>query len=192
MENKKVIELKNQLNRFVGTKKKVRIERNIRSEEYINGFIHDVSKGLVVLQQFHDFYCEGYTIIKLSDVSDLRSDEHERFFERMLNAEGLLDQIEYKRIIPITDFVASLSYFVKNNENIIIECESLENPADDEFYIGKVSEIEGNDAWFIGFSALGEWEKEEVAIKIANITRIQFNTPYINIFSKYLEEIERA
>ena len=191
MEKKKVvIGIRKQLNRYVRSNKKIRIERHFSNDECINGFIHDISELLLVVQQFHDFYCEGYSIIRLSDLSDFRSDQYERFFEKMLMGEGLLDQVEYKKNVPITNLKTSLSYFNEKNENIIIECESSDNPEDNEFYIGKISEIKEGDVWFIGFNALGEWDKEEVAIKIADITRIQFDTPYINILSKYVQRIE--
>jgi hypothetical protein len=187
MEKKKVIDIKKLLNGYIRSKKKIRIERHFSNNEIINGFIHDMSENLLIIEQFHDFYCEGYSIIRLSDLSDFRSDQHERFFEKMLLNEGLLDQVGYKKNVPITNLKISLTYFAEKNENIIIESESSDNPEDDEFYIGKISEIKEEDVWFIGFNALGEWDEEEVAIKIADITRIQFDTPYINVFSKYIQ-----
>lgn len=187
MEEQKIAKIITQLHRHVGARKKVRIGRVFSNNDYMNGFIHDISEQLLVIQQFYDFSCEGYSIVRLSDISYFRSDEHERFFEKILKAEGIIDQVEFKKNVPISDITTALSWFSECGKNIIIECESSES-VDDEYHIGKVIEIDEEDVWFVGFNAIGEWDREEIALKSNEITRIQFDTPYIDIFSKYLKE----
>jgi len=174
------------LDAYKGTLKKIRIERPYPGATYINGFVHDVSDTLVLIQQFHDFYCEGYTIIRIPDIVNIRSDEYERFFEVIMKGEGLLDLVAYTINVPLFNITSSLSYFSKTKEHIIIECESVTNDNQDRFYLGKVSEIEGTTVWFVEINPLGTFEHEEIGISLEEISRIQFDTPYINIFSKYI------
>jgi hypothetical protein len=39
-----------------------------------------------------------------------------------------------------------------------------------------------------GFDTLGRWDKEPCVIAYGDITKIQFDTPYINTLTKYLKE----
>ena len=178
--------LLDKLQEYQGALKIVRIERPFPGNYYINGFIHYTTESLMLMHQFHDFYCEGFTIVKTSDIKDFRSSEYERFLEKVMNGEGLLEQIKYDHSVPLDDIKSSLSHFMNNQQNIIIECESRKNADDDEFYIGRVSEIDGETVWFMGFNALGQWEKDEISIKLDTITQIQFDTPYINILTRYV------
>lgn len=175
----------NKLKKFEGVMTAVRLERKYPGSCYINGFIHKIEANLLIIQQFHDFFCEGYVIIKLSDIIRFRSNEYERFFENILQKEGLLNKVGYNYSLPLNSIESVLHYFIKEQQIIIVECESIESDDDDKFYIGKAVDIEDSIIWFIEINALGKWEKTEIGIKIRNITQIQFDTPYIQIFSKY-------
>ena len=104
----------------------------------------------------------------------------------MLKNEGLLKLIKKPDLSKLKTVKNILEHFIKSNTNIIVECESLDDD-NSEFHIGRPTEIEGKTLWFIGFDALGKWYDEEIGLSIKNITKIQFDTPYINIFSKYVK-----
>src|SRR5262249_25569874 len=95
--------LREQLRSFVGIPTKVRLTRSIPSEPRLNGFILGVGRDLVLLQQFHDFYPEGYAVLRLRDVTDLRSGKYERHWERMLAGEGLLERVGIPYNVPLED-----------------------------------------------------------------------------------------
>ena len=82
--------LNTQLKKYVRTLKHVRIERPYPEDQYMHGFIHGISKTLLVMQKFHDFYNEGYALIRISDIIGFRSNKYERFFDKMFKKEGLL------------------------------------------------------------------------------------------------------
>jgi len=175
----------NKLDEYIGNLKLVRIERHF-AEDYITGFVHGKSDTLLIMQQFHDFYYEGYAIIRLSDIVGFRSKKYERFFEQMLEKEGLLCQVKSDYSLPLNSIKETLSFFITTDILLIVECESSGNAEDDEFYIGKPIDIENSSLWFREFNGLGKWEQTEVEISINDITKIQFETPYIQIFSKYV------
>jgi len=176
----------NKIKKFEGKLTKVRIVRNISDEVYTNGFIHYVNKDIVIMQVFHDFYCEGYGVYRTKDIVSFRSNKFEKKFKKMLKNEGLLKLIKKPDLSKLKTVKNILEHFIKSNTNIIVECESLDDD-NSEFHIGRPTEIEGKTLWFIGFDALGKWYDEEIGLSIKNITKIQFDTPYINIFSKYVK-----
>lgn len=83
-----VTELREFLRLAEAGKQEVRITRSVPSEPFHSGFVLGVGEQLVMLWQFHDFYPEGFTTLRLSDITEIRSGEHERLWERMLAGEG--------------------------------------------------------------------------------------------------------
>ena len=166
----------------------ISVERSFPGLHNINGFIHGASDSLVLIQQLNDFLWDGYSIIRVSDIVECCSDKQERFFEKVLAAEGLLDQRRYDKAISLQDIRSALSNFKDSGEKLIIECESIHSVDDDEFHIGQISDLDKDSVWILEFNAEGEWEQDATDISIDRITRIQFDTPYIRIFSKYLRD----
>ena len=68
------------LNEYALSGKMVKIKRKIAYREYIYGFVQDYSEQLIVLLHFHGFYCQGYSIIRLSDVLEIILTEHEEVY----------------------------------------------------------------------------------------------------------------
>ncbi len=141
--------------------------------------------------QYHDFYCEGYCAFRLKDIIDIRSNKYERFFEKMLKEEGLLSQVTKPDIPDVKSMKELLEFFQKNETNIIIECE-FEDEDDDIFSCGKISEIKDETLWVKEFDATGKWIEKELGLKLKDVTNIQFDAPYLNIFSKHLSDITKT
>ncbi len=178
----------NELQPYVGVPRKVRLERSFPSEPLHNGFVMGVGATLVLMQQFHDFYNEGYTALRLSDITSIRSGEYERHWEQMLIAERLIDAVGIEIAPPIGNFRELLTAIASRPQNVIVECESTLTADDDEFYIGRTIRIDGNVLVFHNFDALGKWSSDFDEIELSSISKIQFDTPYINIFSKYVTD----
>jgi hypothetical protein len=171
---------------YVGKRTKVVIERVFAGEPRHNGFVLGVSDTLVLVQQFHDFYCEGYTAIRLADVESVRSGEHERLWERMMTGEGIMETVGIQDPPSIADMSQLLASLAERGRNISVECESLEDPDEDDFLIGRITDLDVGKVVLRDFDALGNWGAELEEIALDAITKVQFDTPYINTFSKYL------
>src|SRR5438874_11997143 len=117
-----LIELRESLSRLAAAKQKVRITRSVPSEPLHNGFVLGVGEQLVMLWQFHDFYPEGFTTLRLSDITEIQSGEHEQLWQRMLAGEGLLDQRPIAPSVDLDDTRSLLISLRHLGENVIVEC----------------------------------------------------------------------
>lgn len=171
---------------FVGSGKKVRLTRAIPHEAWHNGFVFALGQEWVLLQQLHDFYVEGYTTIRLADISDIRSGEHERYWERILAGEGILDQIRPPCDVPLDDVASLLEFFQQRGDNVIVECEDRDENLED-FYIGRILSVDNESISFANFDTLGRWDDDPHTVSLQEISKVQFDTPYLKTFSKYLE-----
>ncbi len=179
-------EVGRQLRSLVGTRKKVRLTRGLPSEPRHNGFVLATGREWVLLQQLHDFYPEGYAAVRMRDITDVRSGEYERHWERMLAAEGLLDRITAPGDVPLDDIHQLLLALQRRGENVIVECEDPDEDLED-FYIGQILSVDEGSVCFANFDGLGRWDDSPHVIPYAEITKVQFETPYVHTFSKYLE-----
>jgi hypothetical protein len=178
--------VRQQLQSLVGTRKKVRLTRGFPSEPRVNGFVVAIGREWALLEVFHDFYSEGYTAIQVRGISDIRSGEYERHWEQMLAAEGLLDRIAVPSDVPLDGIAQLLKALQRRGQNVIIECEDPDENVQD-FYIGQILSVDKDSVCFANFDALGRWDDDPHAIPFREISKVQFETPYVQKFSKYLK-----
>jgi hypothetical protein len=74
----------------------------------------------------------------------------------------------------------------ERGNHIIVECEDAEEEIQD-YYIGQILSVDRGSLCFANFDALGRWDKDAHTISLEEITKLQFDTPYVQTFSKYLE-----
>ena len=175
---------------YVGTKQKVQVRRRTPCEPTLNGFLLDSSPSLVLMHAFHDFMPDGYTVFRLEDVEGFRSGPYERHFENMLRAEGLLGGLDFAAQIDLSSMRSAIGSISECFENLIIECEDDDEDTQD-FYIGSLVLATFDCITFRDFDGYGYWEAEPAEIDIDDITKVQFDTPYIRVFSKYLRSGSR-
>jgi hypothetical protein len=75
--------------------------------------------------------------------------------------------------------------------NLIVECEDPEDEDDDVFLIGQILGVSETSLSFTHFDSLGRWDDAPRTIPLEDITQVQFETPYVRIFSRYLENPPR-
>ena len=175
------------LSKLVGRPKKVHLTRGFPGQPMHNGFVLGLGRELVLLHQFHDFYPEGYVALRVADIKRTRSDEHERFWEMMFGAEGLMDRVGIPYEVPLDDFRSLLTALHGRGQHVVVQCESMETEEDDKYVIGRIT-LPGKKSVSILYSdSLGRWDDEPDAIAYGDITQVQFDTPYVNTYSKYLK-----
>jgi hypothetical protein len=179
-------EVQQQLLSLVVTRKKVRLTRGFASEPLLSGFVLALGREWVLLQQFHDFYPEGYSALRVRDITNVRSGEYERHWERMLAGEGLFDRITAAVDVPLDDIPQLLQGLQRRGQNVIVECEDPDEDIED-FYIGQILSVDEDSVCFANFDGLGRWDDAPDTIPFGEITKVQFETPYVQTFSKYLE-----
>jgi len=149
----------------------------------LNGFPLRLGSRLLLFQFFYDFHFDGYYIVDISSIKAVRSNKYERFFEKMLKSEGMLEQIADPGCCDIQDWKSALRSLNSTGGNIIVE---WMDDGELVFFIGKVVRFNRNYASFRQFDAVGKW-LPPWPIPYDNIVDIQFCNKYINIFSKYVK-----
>lgn len=128
----------------------------------------------------YDFEFDGFQLIRLCDITDIKYDEVDIFISNILRKENIIAETKKIMNFRIDNFKTILEYFFNNNENIIIECEKIS-----EFNIGKIIEIYDDHIIFLNFDGEGTWYKDPLAIYYDDITSISFRNRYVKYMSKY-------
>lgn len=163
--------------------KLVRLDRDIQNTDPIHGFLLSMSHRLLLLHNLDDFHLDGYSIIRRGDISDIRYSKFERYLEKMLKAEGVCQQVGLQDQIRLDDWPSVFRSLKHIGHNVIVESE---DPDIDEFAIGKIVRISKKSLTMYDFDATGRWYKESWHAPYKDITKVKFDSEYIQIFSKYL------
>lgn len=174
-----------QLAEHVGTRRKVLLERSTPSDHRISGYVLAVDKGLVFLRQFDDFEPDGYCVLRERDIISLRSGEHERHWDHMLQSEGLLGGLRNPPRIDLSSMASAIQSIEALERFLIIECEDDREPIED-FYLGELVEIDTESVHLRTVDALGRWEPSVAMVPLVEITQVQFSTAYLRHFVKYI------
>jgi hypothetical protein len=163
---------------------KVRVTTRIRKGEHTHGFPLDFSKTFWLLQEECDFRLLGYVVIPTGNIAAVRFGKYEKVMDRMLQAEGISARVKTPRNIDLNSFQGLFQSLQARNKNIIIE--ASRHRVKTAMYIGPITECGTDHVRIHNFTALGEWDLKPTRILHRDICRIQFESPYANIFSKYL------
>ena len=177
--------MQEKLKKIYDKKQLVQIKREKIAHHNDHGFILGLSPELVLLQNCGEFTLDGYSVIQISDMTSLRSNKYERFFEKMLKSEGTFDEVGIAHSLNLDSWQSLLQGLKKLNKNVIIECE-VGDEEEDELFIGKLTRVNRKSVSLLYFSALGKWDDEPTIIPFDEITKVRFDEKYINVFSKYL------
>ena len=169
---------------FAGTVRKLRINRTTPCEPRANGFVLDANDDWFLLWQFHDFFPDGFALMRVDGVSHVRFGDYERHWTKMLASEGIATSLPDPQF-KLADVHSMLSQLQAKNLNFVIESEDDDEDIED-FYIGRLIELRYDECQFANFDGLGHWDDELHTIGFHEITRVQWDTPYCNTFSRHL------
>ena len=165
----------------------VRIVRSRPSAPRLNGYVLACSDSLALMHIFDDFAPDGYSVLRIDDIQDIDRDEHQRHWHRMLAGEDLLGGLDLGFRPDLSAMHAAVESIWRQYHHIIIHCEAPDEPIQD-FYIGYPLAVGPGGVIFRHFDARGRWHPMPDVINVAEITRVEFDAPYINRFSKYLTD----
>ena len=128
---------------------------------------------------------DGFALLRVDGVSSIRFGEHEQFWTKMIDREGLTAVLPDPQL-TLDSLQNMLGQLQSKQANFVVQCEdSKENVAD--FYIGRLIELQDNTCSFANFDALGRWDTALSTINLFEITRVEWQTPYCVTFSRHLE-----
>lgn len=181
--------LEHDLVKFAARRQLVSLKRDFCRQPRHHGFVVAVGKTLVVIKQFHDFYCEGYSALRISDISSLQSRKQDAFWTEMFRSEGLMEGLEAPDNLVMDDIGSLLRSLSKLNRNVVIQCEHCRRDEHEYWAIGQIVSLDALSVTFLGFDVMGKWHKEPDQVFYSAITQIQFDTPYINVYSRHVRHL---
>lgn len=104
----------------------------------------------------------------------------------MFRGEGLTERVGFADEVPLDNFGSLLADPRERGQHVIVESEDRQTADHDNFHFGRIIDRDDWSVTILNFSALGVWDDEPVVVGIDAITKIQFDTPYINTLTKYL------
>lgn len=154
----------------------------VRGDLYtIEGVPIKYNNEFTLLVYNYDFEFDGYKIIMMCDIHNIKYDEVDIFISNILKNESIVPKSGEIVNFNIDNFEMIFKYFLNKNENIIVECEK-----DSEFNIGKILEIYDDHIKFLNFDGEGTWDMEPLDISYDDITLISFRNRYLKYMSKYV------
>lgn len=187
MSNKDLKTLLQQLQFHLSNKKYCTIKRQTGETDFVtsNGYILDYSNDFVLMQQVMDFKCLGYIIFPMYTLKEVRFNNNDKYYNKILVWEKEVELVSKKYDIDLMDWTTIFKTIKKTGLNVIIE---NEDPNDESFDIGPIIRITKTAVFIRYFNARGYLNAEPTKIRYDQITIVQFDNPYINVFSKYLRE----
>lgn len=179
--------IREELEEFVATGQLIRLTREFHSRPHF-GSIVAIGDEWLLLRQFIEFWPNGFTTLRVKDIDWVYSSDVERFVERILTSEGRLNREIPKFNVDLNDTRSLLKSLSEANSNIVIECKYPEREHADECDVGRVAEFTADRVLFSHFDGTGTWSKAPAYLQIDCISRIEFDTAYVNTVSKYVSE----
>ncbi|MEW9079675.1 hypothetical protein [Terrisporobacter glycolicus] len=75
----------------IDTLHEVKIKRSKIDSEDLNAIPLGVGKNLVLIQGLYDFDLDGYTIVRIKDITSIVISKSQQFSQNTLKEEGILD-----------------------------------------------------------------------------------------------------
>lgn len=182
MKKSEIIDL---LQSSIKGRNRVRIFRKGNKNEPIDCIPLIRGQRLLLLQCVFDFLLDGYKIIRLKDISSVRSSKSEKFHDFILRQEGISSNICVPSKIPLESWRDVLRVLNDSGKIATIECEYTQ---DYRFNIGKIVDFSRTSVSMMCFDVIGLWDDVVTDITYKDISSVSFDDRYSQTMSKYTRE----
>ena len=158
----------------------VSITREDIDSATLQGFVVDYDSDWIALQYIHDFYLDGYLLLRRKDLTSLNCRATDVFQRHLLEEDGVLNQVNFSFRIPAGGISEMLEQSPKDRV-VILEDETEY----DLFLIGTFFGIEEDYVSLRFFSGAGRWDDEPAEIALEDITSFSFCTNYTLAYERY-------
>lgn len=170
------------IQRAIDRGESVRLARAGLARSSWYGFPLALDDELVLLRSLHDFAVNGFAVLRLRDVTGVHSGDAERFFERVLRAEGALDAAGAVRPVPLGGWPAVLEAVRARYRHAIVECERADGG---EFYLGELAAVDDDEVALHFIAVTGTREVALTRVPLDEVTLVRFDERYVNLFGRY-------
>lgn len=163
---------------------RVRLFRQVSKNktETSNGYILDFSNDLILIQESDDFKVDGFAVFPINQIKKIRYNKSDKYFDQMMVWEKESEKVGMKYHVDLTNWTSVFKSLQTNEKYVIAECEAAEI---ESFTIGPIVKAGRKYVHILYFDAEGYFQNEPSSIDYKSITRVAFDTQYLNIFSKY-------
>lgn len=185
------MDVKRALRRAVTQHESVKISRRTRDELNVYGFPLAVGRALVLLRVLHDFDLDGYEVLPLERITQVRSGVHERFLEHVIRDECHLRSVWPPRgapkwaDLPLDAWQELFTALGATQQIAIVECETRD---EDAFLIGPVAGVAKHAVGIHNFDATAVWDSAPSEVPFKAITCVRFDERYTQVYARYVGE----
>jgi len=149
------------------------------------GYIVDYSEGFLLLQLVNDLRIDGYQIVPIYTINKVRFDRTDKFRDKILEKEGQKESAGISRKIDLTSWVSIFKSIKKTGCFVTVEGEALIKYDIPYVTVGAIKRIEKDNVVIHYVSTYGLLEEPFDKIAYSDITTIQFDNLYLNLYQKY-------
>jgi hypothetical protein len=142
----------------------------------------DFSNELLLLHESDDFKIEGYSVIPIDQIKKIRFNKSDKYFDKMMRWEKEVEKVGVTYVVDLKNWKTLFSSLQQKAMSVIVECEASDINA---FTIGPIEKVGKKYVHINNFDAEGYFDNHSSSIDFPSISRVAFDTQYINVFSKY-------
>ncbi|MBK1791703.1 hypothetical protein [Persicirhabdus sediminis] len=171
---------------FSQSRSLVTITRERIDSNDIHGFIVDYDDQWILLKREYDFHIDGWLLLRIADISALKSTPTNEFQKALLEEEGLLDRVDFAAKIPEGGVRHLLDNF--DRRAVIILEDEIQN---DLFVIGFIDEVTQHNVSVDFITGIGQIDDEKSVLDIESITSITYDSNYSLFYQRYFERHQK-
>ena len=166
--------------------KTIRITMNVAGEiEHIHGYAIGLSKSLLVMRWIEEFRVEGYKIVRIKDISEIRRNEYEETYDQILKHFQVPPATQSPKWLKYGNWKSVFNSLQKRKKCVAVNSISLNY---DEFALGLVEGTGRGSISIKAFDATAKWFDEPRVFRFQQIYQVGFDDRYHKIFYKYMVE----
>jgi hypothetical protein len=161
---------------------KVQLVRAGLPQEGWSGFPLVLGDSLVLLRSLRDFAFDGFSLVRLADVTEVRSGDVERFYERVIRAEGLDRDLAPPRPVLLRSMRTALESIRAHYRHVIVTCEGVD---DESFFLGDIARVDEESVHLHYIHVDGTRERDATRVPLEDITLVRFDEAYLRYYGRY-------
>jgi len=161
----------------------VQLERASAENPTWNGFPLALDGDLLLVRTLDDFFLDGFAVMRVRDLVEVRDGAAERFFHKALRAEGLLDALAPAPDVPLRSWRAVFDAVRARYRFAIVECERDDDAG---FYLGELVADDDRDSAALHYIQIdGTREGAVTRVPLDEVTLVRFDERYVNLFGRH-------
>ena len=174
------------IKRYIDDALQVSISSKVMDDDEISAIPLKISDDLLCIMYIFDFVCDGYKVLRIKDITELKRDEVDEFHDYIINKQGIIRDVDRLDNLNVDSWNTVFDYLCDNEIMLDISLEAKE--IGKNFFVGKVEKVNDNNIMLREVDAFGEYKKKSKRIYYDDITMISFGNRYSEMLDKYGEK----